>query len=118
MSKAPYRMSTTELMELNMHLQELMYNKYIIPSVSSWGVPMLFVRKNNRTLRICIDYQALNKVTIKKKYLLRLIDDLFNQMKGAKVFSKIDLWLRYHQVHIKEEDIHKIAFLMWLLCNK
>ena len=105
MSKTPYRMSTLE-----MQLQELLEKKYIRPSVSPWGAPVLFVKKKDGTLRLCIDYRKLNKVAVKNKYHLPRIDDLFDQMRGARVFSKIDLRSGYHQVRIKDEDIHKIAF--------
>ena len=109
-SKTTSRMSTPEMLELKMKLQELLGKKYIRPSVSPWGAPVLFVKKKDGTLRLCIDYKQLNKVTVKSKYPLPRIDDLFNQMRGAKVFSKIDLRSCYHQVRIKDEYIHKIAF--------
>eukprot|EP00253_Pinus_taeda_P021604 PITA_21604 len=83
------------------------YNR---PSVSPWGTLILFVKKKDGTLRLCIDYRQLNKVTIKNRYLLLRIDDLFDQLKGATMFSKIDLRFGYHQVHIKEEDIYKTNF--------
>ena len=95
-SKAPYRMSTLEMLELKMQLQELLEKKYIRPSVSPWGAPVLFVKKKDGTLRFCIDYRQLNKVTMKNKYPFPRIDDLFDQMRGAKVFSKIDLRSSYH----------------------
>jgi len=85
-------------------------NKYIRSSVSPWGAPVLFVKKKDGTLRLCIDFRQLNKVTVKNKYPLPRIDDLFDQMRGARVFSKIDLRSGYHQVRIKDEDIHKTAF--------
>ena len=110
MYKEPYRMSTPELLELKMHLQELLEKKYIKLSVSPWGAPILFVKKKDGTLRLCIDYRQLNKVMVKNKYPLPSIDDLFDQMRGAKVFSNIDLRSGYHQVRIKDEDIHKTAF--------
>ena len=110
MSKTPYRMSTPELLELKKQLQELVEKKYIRPSVSPWGAPVLFMKNKDGTLRLCIDYRQLNKVTVKNKYPLPQIDDLFYQMRGAKVFSKIDLRSGYHQVRIKEEDIHKTTF--------
>jgi hypothetical protein len=83
---------------------------YIRPSVSPWGAPILFVKKKYGTLRLCIDFQKLNKCTIKNKYPLPRIDDLFDQLRGEKIFSKIDLRAGYHQVRIKEEDIHKTTF--------
>ena len=106
-SKAPYRMSTPKMLELKMQLQELLEKKYIRPSVSPWGAPVLFVKKKDGTLRLCIDYRQLNKVTVKNKYPLPRIDDLFDQMRGAKVFSKIDLRCCCHQVRIQEEEIHR-----------
>jgi len=83
---------------------------YIKLSVSPWGAPVLFVEKKDGNLRLCIDYMQLKKVTIKNRYPLPRIDDLFDQLKGAKMFSKIDLRLRYHQVCIKEEYIYKSTF--------
>jgi hypothetical protein len=109
-SKTPYRMSTPELKELQMQLEELLKKGCIRPSVSPWGAPVLFVKKNDGILRLCIDFRQLNKYTIKNKYPLPRIDDLFDQLRGAKIFSKIDLRAGYHQVRIKEEDIHKTAF--------
>jgi hypothetical protein len=109
-SKAPYRMSTPELKELQLQLEELLKKGYILPSVSPWGAPVLFVKKKDGTLRLCIDFQQLNKVTIKDKYPLPRIDDIFYQLKDAKTFSKIDLRSGYHQVRIKDEDISKTAF--------
>ena len=110
MSKTPYRMSTTEMLELKMKLQELLEKKYIQLSVSPWGALVLFVKKKCGTLRLCIDYRKLNKVTVKNKYPLPRIDDLFDQMRGTKVFSKIDLRYGYHQVRIKDKDIYKTSF--------
>ena len=109
-SRAPYRMSVPELTELKMQLQEVLENKYIRPSVSPWGAPVLFVRKKDGTLRMCIDYRQLNKLTVKNKYPLPRIDELFDQVKGATIFSKIDLRSGYHQIRIKDEDIAKTAF--------
>eukprot|EP00253_Pinus_taeda_P011096 PITA_11096 len=109
-SRAPYRMSVPELTELKMQLQELLDKNYIRPSVSPWGALVLFVKKKDGTLRICIDYRQLNKLTIKNKYPLPRIDELFDQVKGATVFSKIGLRSGYHQIRIKEEDIAKTAF--------
>jgi hypothetical protein len=109
-SKTPYRMSTPELKELQMQFEELLKKGYICPSVSPWGSLVLFVKKKDGTLRLCIDFKQLNKVNVKKKYHLLRIDDLFDQFKDAKIFSKIDLRSGYHQVRIKEEDISKITF--------
>jgi len=83
---------------------------FIRPSNSPWEAPILFVKKKDGTLRLCIDYRQLNKVIVKNKYPLPRIDDLFDQLKGARVFSKIDLRFGYHQLRIKEQDIQKIAF--------
>jgi hypothetical protein len=101
-SKTSYRMCTPELKELQMQLEEILKKGYI--------APFLFVKKKNGTLRQCIDFRKLNKVTIKNKYPLPRIDDLFDQLKGARIFSKIDLRSGYHQVRIKEEDINKTMF--------
>jgi hypothetical protein len=95
-SKTPYRMSTPELKELQMQLEEHLNKGYILPSVSLWGAPMLFVKKKYGTLRLCIDFRKLNKVTIKNKYPLPRIDDLFDQLKNERIFSKIDLRYGYH----------------------
>jgi hypothetical protein len=109
-SKAPYRMSLPELTELKIQLQELLDKEYIRPSVSPWGAPVLFVKKKDGTLRLCIDYRQLNKMTIKNKYPLPRINDLFDQVGGGKIFSKLDLRSGYHQVRIKDEDINKTTF--------
>jgi hypothetical protein len=91
-------------------LEEFLKKGYICPSVSPWGAPILFVKKKDGTLRLCIDFRQLNKVTVKKKYPLPRIDDLFDQLRGEKIVSKIDLRSKYHQVRIKEEDINKTTF--------
>ena len=96
--------------ELMIQLQELLDNKYIQPSVSPWGAPVLFVKKKDGSMRLCMDYRELNKVTIKNKYPLPQIDDLFDQLKGAKYFSNIDLRTGYHQLKVRKEDIPKTAF--------
>jgi hypothetical protein len=93
-----------------MQLEELMKKGYIYPSVSPWGAPVLFLKNKYGTMRLCIDFRQLNKVIIKNKYPLPRIDDLFDQLKDAKIFSKIDLSSGYHQVMIKEEYISKTAF--------
>jgi hypothetical protein len=110
-SKAPYRMSMPELKELQLQIEELLKKGYIHPSVSPWGAPVLFMKKKDGTLRLCIDFRQLNKVTVKNKYPLLRIDDLFDQLKGVKIFSKIDLRSGYHQVRIKDEDISKTTFI-------
>jgi hypothetical protein len=109
-SQAPYRMAPAELKELKIQLQELVDKGFIRPSMSPWGAPVLFVKKKDGTLRLCIDYRKLNQVTVKNKYPLPRIDDLFDQLRGAKVFSKIDLRSGYHQLRIREPDIAKTAF--------
>ena len=100
-------MSIPELTELKILLQELLDKGYIKPSVSPWGAPVLFVKKMDGTLRLCIDYKQLNKVTIKNKYPLPRINHLFNQVGGDKIFSKLDLQSGYHYIKIKEEDVRK-----------
>ena len=95
---------------MKIQLQELTDKGFIQPSTSPWGSPVLFVRKKVGTLRLCIDYRQLNRVTIKNRYPLPRIDDLFDQLKGACVFSKIDLRSGYYQLKIKDEDVHKTAF--------
>ena len=109
-SITPYRMALVELKELKLHLQELLEKGFIRPSVSPWGAPVLFVNKKDGTLRLFVDYRKLNKMTVKNKYLLPRIDDLFDQLKRASVFSKIDLRSRYHQLRIKDMDVHKTTF--------
>ena len=111
-SLPPYRMAPAKLKELKSYLQELVDGGFIGPSLSPWGAPMLFVNKNDGTLRLCVDYRQLNKVTIHNKYPLPRIEDLFDQLQGAKLFSKIDLRSGYHQLRIRESDIPKTAFRM------
>ena len=110
MSKAPYRMAPIELKVLKTQLQELLDKGFIQPNVSPWGAPVLFVKKKDSTLRMCIDYRKINKVTVKNKYPLLRIEDLFYQLKGDGVFSKIDLQSGYYQVRVKEVDVPKTAF--------
>ncbi|KAM1731966.1 hypothetical protein ACFX11_017778 [Malus domestica] len=105
-----YIMAHAELKELKVRLQELVDKGFIQPSTSPWGAPVLFVRKKDGTLRLCIDYRQLNRVTIKNRYPLPCIDDLFNQLRGTCVFSKIDLRSGYYQLKIKNEDVPKTAF--------
>jgi hypothetical protein len=109
-SKSPYMMPVNELVELKKQIAEHQAKGFIWPSSSPWGAPILFVEKKDGTQRMCIDYRSLNEVTIKNKYPLPSIEDLFDQMKGASVFSKIDLRLGYHQLKIRESDIPKTPF--------
>ncbi|KAB2598686.1 S ribonuclease [Pyrus ussuriensis x Pyrus communis] len=109
-SLTPYRMAPAELRELKVQLQELVDKGFIQPSTSPWGAPVLFVRKKDGTLRLCIDYRQLNRVTIKNRYPLPRIDDLFDQLRGACVFSKIDLRSGYYQLKISRDDVPKTAF--------
>ncbi|WVZ95373.1 hypothetical protein U9M48_041145 [Paspalum notatum var. saurae] len=110
-AKAPYRMSGKEYDELKKQLDELLEKGLIRCSVSPWGAPVLFVKKTDETMRLCIDYRELNAVTIKSKCPMPRIDDLLDQLKEAKYFSKIDLRSGYHQIKIREEDIPKTAFV-------
>ncbi|XP_074336819.1 uncharacterized protein LOC141673993 [Apium graveolens] len=109
-SKAPYRMAPIELAKLKVQLQELLDKKFIRPSVSSWGEPVLFVKKKDGSLRLYIDYRELNKLTVKNKYPLPRIDDLFDQLQGATYFSKIDLRSGYYQLRVKKESIPLTKF--------
>jgi hypothetical protein len=109
--KTPYRMATPELAELKEHIKELLEKGFIHPSSSSCEAPVIFVPKKDGTQRLCVDYRALNEVTVKNKYPLPRIDDLFDQFRGACVFSKIDLRSGYHQLKIWECDIPKTAFV-------
>jgi hypothetical protein len=95
-SKRPYRMSSTQLIELKKQIKEVLEKGFILPSSSPWGAPVIFVEKKDGTQRMCVDYRLLNEVTIKNQYPLLRIEDLFDQMRGAKVFSKIDLRSGYH----------------------
>ncbi|KAK1422572.1 hypothetical protein QVD17_17855 [Tagetes erecta] len=109
-AKSPYRLAPSEMKELMSQLQDLLDKGFIRPSVSPWGAPILFVKKKDGSMRMCIDYRELNKLTIKNRYPLPRIDDLFDQLQGASWFSKIDLRSGYHQVKVKEEDVPKTAF--------
>jgi hypothetical protein len=109
-SKAPYRMVLSELKEPKEHIQELLDKVFIQPNSSPWGVLVLFVKKKDGSMRMCIDYRELNKVMMNNRYPLPRIDDLLDQLQGACMFSKIDLHLGYYQVRVKEEDIPKTAF--------
>jgi hypothetical protein len=109
-SKHPYMMSVEELQELKKQLTELQEVGYIRPRSSPWGAPVLFIQKKDGSQQICVDYRSLNDVTITNKYPLPRIDDLFDQMRGARVFSKIELRSGYHQMKIRPSDIPKTAF--------
>ncbi|GKE56686.1 putative reverse transcriptase domain-containing protein, partial [Tanacetum coccineum] len=100
------------MQELSAKLQELQDKGFIRPSHSPWGVPVLFVKKKDGALCMCIDYREFNKLTIKNRYPLPRIDDLFDQLQGARYFSKIDLRSGYHQLRVYEEYIPKTAFRM------
>ncbi|GJS21935.1 putative reverse transcriptase domain-containing protein [Tanacetum coccineum] len=108
--RSPYRLALSEMLELSNQLKELQEKGFIRPSHSPWGAPVLFVKKKDGSMRMCIDYRELNKLTIKNRYPLPRIDDLFDQLQGACCFSAIDLRSRYHQLKVREEDIPKTAF--------
>jgi hypothetical protein len=109
-SRRPYKMTPKELAELKIQLKELLDKGYIHLSSSPWGCPTLFVKKKDQSLRPCVDYRLLNAITIKNKYPLSRIDILFDQLAGAKIFSKVDLHSGYHQIMIHPEDIPKNVF--------
>jgi len=109
-SMAPYRMAPAELAELKKQIEDLLEKKFIRPSASPWGAPVLLVKKKDGSSRLCVDYRQLNKLTIKNKYPLPRIDDLLDQLRGAAVFSKIDLISGYHQILVRPEDVQKTAF--------
>jgi hypothetical protein len=109
--KRSYRMAANQLAELKEQLQKLLDKGYIYPSASPWGAPVIFVPRKDGTQRMCMDYRSLNEVTIKNKYPLPRIDDLFDQQKGACFFSKIDLRSGYHQLKIRAIDIPKTFFI-------
>ncbi|XP_058195949.1 uncharacterized protein LOC131312301 [Rhododendron vialii] len=109
-SITPYHMAPAELLELKVQLKELLDRGFIQPSISPWGAPVLFVKKKDGSMRICIDYRQLNKVTVRNQYPLPRIDDLFDQLHGATVFSKIDLRSGYHQIKVRDNDVIKTAF--------
>ena len=109
-SMTPHRMAPVELQELRVQLKELLDKRFIRPSTSPWGAPVLFAKKKGKILRLCIDYRQLNRVTIKNRYPLPRIDGLFDQLRGVRVYSKIDLRTGYHQLRVRETDIPKTAF--------
>nr|GEU92421.1 retrotransposon protein, putative, Ty3-gypsy subclass [Tanacetum cinerariifolium] len=109
-ARVPYRLAPSELKELSEQLQELSDKGFIRPSSSPWGAPVLFVKKKDGSFRMCIDYRELNKLTVKNRYPLPRIDDLFDQLQGSSVYSKINLRSGHHQVRVREQDVPKIAF--------
>ncbi|GJY87168.1 putative reverse transcriptase domain-containing protein [Tanacetum coccineum] len=109
-ARAPYRLAPSEMKELSEQLKELSDKGFIRPSSSPWGAPVLFVKKKDGSFRMCIDYRELNKLIVKNRYPLPRIDDLFDQLQGSSVYSKIDLRSGYHQLRVREEDIPKTAF--------
>ena len=108
--RSPYRMSPKEMEELKKQIDRFLKLGHIRPSISPYGAPVLFAPKKDGGLRFCIDYRALNKNTIKNRYPLPKIDELLDQLAGARVFTKIDLRSGYHQIRVVPEDIHKTAF--------
>ncbi|GKF24951.1 putative reverse transcriptase domain-containing protein [Tanacetum coccineum] len=109
-ARALYRLAPSELQELSTQLQELSDKGFIRPSSSPWGAPVLFVKKKDGSFRMCINYRKLNKLTLKNRYPLPRIDNLFDQLQGSRVYSKIDLRSGYHQLRVREEDIPKMVF--------
>ncbi|GJR71602.1 putative reverse transcriptase domain-containing protein [Tanacetum coccineum] len=108
-ARAPYRLAPSELKELSEQLKELSDKGFIRPSSSPWGAPVLFVKKKDGSFRMCIDYRELNKLTVKNRYPLPRIDDLFDQLQGSSVYSKIDLRSGYHQLRVREKTFPKTA---------
>nr|GFC01035.1 putative reverse transcriptase domain-containing protein [Tanacetum cinerariifolium] len=109
-ARAPYRLAPSEMKELLEQLQELSDKGFIRPSSSPWGAPVLFVKKKDGSFRMYIDYRELNKLTVKNRYPLLRIDDLFDQLQGSSIYLKIDLRSGYHQLRVREQDIPKMAF--------
>nr|GEZ79200.1 putative reverse transcriptase domain-containing protein [Tanacetum cinerariifolium] len=116
-ARAPYRLAPFEMKKLSEQLKELSDKGFIRPSSSPWGALVLFIKKKDGSFRMCIDYQELNKLTVKNRYPLPRIDDLFDQLQGSSVYSKIDLRSGYHQLRVQEQDVPKIAFRTWILKN-
>ncbi|GKF25425.1 putative reverse transcriptase domain-containing protein, partial [Tanacetum coccineum] len=109
-ARAPYRLALSKMKELSEQLQELSDKGFIRPSSSPWEASVLFVKKKDGSFRMCIDYRELNKLTVKNRYPLPRIDDLFDQLQGSNIYSKIDLRSGYHQLRVREQDIPKMAF--------
>ncbi|GJX63251.1 hypothetical protein Tco_0296151 [Tanacetum coccineum] len=109
-ARAPYKLAPSEMQELSNQLQELADRGFIQPSTSPWGALVLFVKKKDGFFRMCIDYRDLNILTVKNRYPLPMIDDLFDQLQGSSTYSKIDLRSGYHQLRVRDEDIPKTTF--------
>nr|GEZ68845.1 retrotransposon protein, putative, Ty3-gypsy subclass [Tanacetum cinerariifolium] len=109
-ARAPYRLAPSEMKELSEQLQELSKKGFIRPISSPWGAPVLFIKKKDGSFRMCIDYRELNKLTVKNRYPLPKIDDLFDQLQGSSIYSKIDLRSGYHQLRVREQDIPNTTF--------
>ncbi|GJQ89231.1 putative reverse transcriptase domain-containing protein [Tanacetum coccineum] len=109
-ARAPYCLAPSEMKELSEQLQELSDKGFIRPSSSPWGASVLFVKKKDGSFTMCIDYRELNKLTVKNRYPLPRIDDLFDQLQGSSIYSKIDLKSGYHQLRVREQDVPKTAF--------
>jgi len=116
-AKAPYQMSHEELKELKVQLEELLAKKYIKPNKLSYGAHIFFIHKKDRTLRMCVDYKAFNKVTMKNRYPLPQIYDLFDRLSGVKVFNRINLCSKYYQIRIikKERRKGRLSHKVWLI---
>ncbi|GKC69197.1 putative reverse transcriptase domain-containing protein, partial [Tanacetum coccineum] len=109
-ARAPYRLAPSEMQELSDQLQELADQGFIRPSTLPWGAPILFVKKKYESFIMCIEYRELNKLTVKNRYPLPRIDDLFDQLQGSSTYSKIDVISGYHQLRVRDKDIPKTAF--------
>ena len=109
--KSPYRLSSTEMEELRRQIEVLLEQGSIRPSSSPFGAPVLFVPKKGGQWRMCIDYRALNKITVKNRYPLPKVEELMDRLHGARYFMKLDLYSGYHQIRLREEDIQKTAFV-------
>ena len=109
-SMTPHMMASVELQELRFQLQELLDKGFMKPITSPWGAPVLFAKKKGKTLPLCIDYRQLNRVMIQNQYLLPRTDDLLDQLRGARIYFKIDLRTGYHQLKVRETDIPKTVF--------
>jgi hypothetical protein len=116
-AKAPYRMSHEKLKELKVQLKELLTKGYIKPDKSPYGAPVLFVHKKDGTLKMCVDYRALNKVTMKNRYPLPHIDDLFDRLSGAKVFSRIDLRSGYTKFRLRKGMKKRLLVAQNMACT-